>query len=178
MKRKIIITTVLCLIALSCASAGRFSINAQFSPYSLQSVALESGIHYSSYGFGFKAGARYSIRDTLDVGLDISLDSYKYKALDSNYLVIGFMAKTGYVFDFTEKVFGKAEIGLGLDIRKIGGRSQAAFGFGVYMGGGYRFTDRISATAGVDIGYGFQSGKSMNSVDFAARFRLGAVYAL
>lgn len=178
MKRKIIITTVLCLIALSCAFAGKFSITAQFSPYSLQSVAMESGIHYSSYGFGFKAGARYSIRDTLDVGLDISLDSYKYKALDSNYLVIGFMAKTGYAFDFTEKVFGKAEIGLGLDIRKIGGRSQAAFGFGVYMGGGYRFTDRISATAGVDIGYGFQSGKSMNSVDFAARFRLGAVYAL
>ncbi len=178
MKRKIIITTVLCLIALSCAFAGKFSITAQFSPYSLQSVAMESGIHYSSYGFGFKAGARYKILDRLDVGLDVSLDSYKYKALDSNYLVIGFMAKTGYAFDFTEKVFGKAEIGLGLDIRKIGDRSQAAFGFGVYMGGGYRFTDRISATAGVDIGYGFQSGKSMNSVDFAAGFRLGAIIGL
>lgn len=178
MKRKIIITTVLCLIALSCAFAGKFSITAQFSPYSLQSVAMESGIHYSSYGFGFKAGARYNIRDRLDVGLDINFDSYKYKVLDNSYLVIGFMAKTGYAFDFTEKVFGKAEIGLGLGIRKIGDRSQAAFGFGVYMGGGYRFTDRISATAGVDIGYGFQSGKSMNSVDFAARFRLGAVYAL
>ena len=178
MKRKIIITTVLCLIALSCAFAGKFSITAQFSPYSLQSVAMESGIHYSSYGFGFKAGARYKILDRLDVGLDVSLDSYKYKALDSNYLVIGFMAKTGYAFDFTEKVFGKAEIGLGLDIRKIGGRSQASFGFGVYMGGGYRFTDRISATAGVDIGYGFQSGKSMNSVDFAAGFRLGAIIGL
>ena len=178
MKRKIIITTVLCLIALSCAFAGKFSITAQFSPYSLQSVAMESGIHYSSYGFGFKAGARYKILDRLDVGLDVSLDSYKYKALDSNYLVIGFMAKTGYAFDFTEKVFGKAEIGLGLDIRKIGGRSQASFGFGVYMGGGYRFTDRISATAGVDIGYGFQSGKSMNSVDFATGFRLGAIIGL
>lgn len=178
MKRKIIITTVLCLIALSCVFAGKFSITAQFSPYSLQSVAMESGIHYSSYGFGFKAGARYKILDRLDVGLDVSLDSYKYKALDSNYLVIGFKAVAGYGFDFTEKVFCKAEIGLGLDIRKIGGRSQAAFGFGVYMGGGYRFTDRISATAGVDIGYGFQSGKSMNSVDFAAGFRLGAVYAL
>ena len=178
MKRKIIITLVLCILALSCASAGRFSIKAQFSPYSLQSVALESGIHYSSYGFGFKAGARYSIRDTLDVGLDISLDSYRYKVLDSNYLVIGFKAVAGYGFDFTEKIFGQAEIGMGLDIRKVGGRSQAAFGFGIYMGGGYRFTDRISATAGVDIGYGFQSGKSINSVDFAAGFRLGAVYAL
>ena len=178
MKRKIIITMVLCILALSCASAGRFSIKAQFSPYSLQSVAMESGIHYSSYGFGFKTGARYKILDRLDVGLDVSLDSYKYKALDSNYLVIGFMAKTGYAFDFTEKVFGKAEIGLGLDIRKIGDRSQATFGFGVYMGGGYRFTDRISATAGLDLAYGFQNGKSANSMDFATKLQLGAVIGL
>jgi hypothetical protein len=178
MKRKIIITTVLCLIALSCAFAGKFSITAQFSPYSLQSVAMESGIHYSSYGFGFKAGARYKILDRLDVGLDVSLDSYKYKALDSNYLVIGFMAKTGYVFDFTDKVFGRAEAGLGLDIRKIGDRKQAAFGFGVYLGGGYRFTDRISATAGVDLAYGFQNGKNANSTDFAAKMQLGAIVGL
>lgn len=174
MKRKIIITTVLCLIALSCASAGKFSITAQFSPYSLQSVALESGIHYSSYGFGFKAGARYNIRDRLDVGLDINFDSYKYKVLDNSYLVIGFMAKTGYAFDFTEKVFGKAEIGLGLDIRKIGDRSQAAFGLELYFGGGYRFTENLSATAGLDLEHGFQG----SAADFAARFRLGAVYAL
>jgi len=174
MKRKLLLSALFCLLALSCAFAGRFSITAQFSPYSLQSVALESGIHYSSYGFGFKAGARYSIRDTLDVGLDISLDSYKYKALDSNYLVIGFMAKTGYVFDFTEKVFVKAEIGLGLDIRKIGDRSQAAFGLELYFGGGYRFTENLSATAGLDLEHGFQG----SAADFAARFRLGAVYAL
>lgn len=178
MKRKIIITTVLCLIALSCAFAGKFSITAQFSPYSLQSVAMESGIHYSSYGFGFKAGARYNIRDRLDFGLDINFDSYKYKVLDNSYLVIGFMAKTGYAFDFTEKVFGKAEIGLGLDIRKIGDRSQATFGFGVYMGGGYRFTDRISATAGVELAYGFQNGKNTNSTDFATKLQLGAVIGL
>ena len=174
MKRKIIITTVLCLIALSCAFAGKFSIIAQFSPYSLQSVALESGIHYSSYGFGFKAGARYNIRDRLDVGLDISLDSYRYKVLDSNYLVIGFKAVAGYGFDFTEKIFGKAEIGLGLDIRKIGDRSQAAFGLELYFGGGYRFTENLSATAGLDLEHGFQG----SAADFAARFRLGAVYAL
>lgn len=174
MKRKIIIALVLCILALSCASAGRFSIKAQFSPYSLQSVALESGIHYSSYGFGFKAGARYSIRDTLDVGLDISLDSYRYKVLDSNYLVIGFKAVAGYGFDFTEKIFGQAEIGMGLDIRKVGGRSQAAFGLELYFGGGYRFTENLSATAGLDLEHGFQG----SAADFAARFRLGAVYAL
>ena len=178
MKRKIIMTMVLCFLVLSCTFAGRFSITAQLSPYSLQSVAMESGIHYSSYGFGFKAGARYNIWDRLDVGLDINLDSYRYKVLDSSYLVIGFMAKAGYAFDFTEKIFGQAEAGLGLDIRKIGDRSQAAFGFDVYMGGGYRFTDRISATAGVDIAYGFQNGKNANSTDFAAKLQIGTVIVL
>ena len=178
MKRKIFVITVLCVLALSCAFAGRFSITAQLSPYSLQSVAMESGIHYSSYGFGFKAGARYNIWDRLDVGLDISLDSYRYKVLDSSYLAIGFMAKAGYGFDFTEKVFGQAELGLGLDIRKIGDRSQAAFGFGVYLGGGYRLTDRVIAIAGVDLAYGFQSGKNANSFDFAAKLQLGAIIGL
>ena len=178
MKRKIFVITVLCVIALSCAAAGKFSITGQFSPYSLQSVAMESGIHYSSYGFGFKAGARYNVWDRLDVGLDISLDSYRYKVLDSSYLVIGFMAKAGYGFDFTNQIFGQAEAGLGLDIRKIGDRSQAAFGFDVYMGGGYRFTDRFSATAGVDMAYGFQNGKNANSADFAAKLLLGAVIGL
>ena len=178
MKRKIIITLVLCLIALSCASAGRFSIKAQFSPYSLQSIAIESGNYYSSYGFDFKAGARYNIWDRLDVGLDISLNNYRYKDFDTSYLVIGFKAKVGYGFDFTEKIFGQAEMGLGLDIRKVEDRSQATFGFGIYMGGGYRFTDRISATAGVDIEYGFQNGKSANSTDFAANLQLGAIIGL
>ena len=178
MKRKALLAALFCLIVISCAYAGKITIVGQVSPYSLQSVAMESGIHYSSYGFGFKAGARYKILDRLDVGLDVSLDSYKYKALDSNYLVIGFMAKTGYVFDFTDKVFGRAEIGLGLDIRKIGDRKQAAFGFGVYLGGGYRFTDRISATAGVDLAYGFQNGKNANSTDFATKLQLGAVIGL
>ena len=174
MKRKIFIITVICVLTLSCAFAGRFSITAQLSPYSLQSVAMESGIHYSSYGFGFKAGARYNIWDRLDVGLDISLDSYRYKVLDSSYLVIGFTAKAGYAFDFTEKTFGQAEAGLGLDIRKIGDRTQAAFGLELYFGGGYRFTENLSATAGLDLEHGFQG----SAADFAARFRLGAVYAL
>ena len=178
MKRKIIMTMLLCLIALSCAFAGKFSITAQFSPYSLQSIAIESGNYYSSYGFGFKAGARYNIWDRLDVGLDIGLNNYRYKDFDTSYLVIGFMAKAGYGFDFTEKIFGQAEIGLGLDIRNVGDRSQATFGFGIYMGGGYRFTERISATAGLDLAYGFQNGKSANSTDFAAKLQLGAIIGL
>ena len=84
------------------------------------------------------------------------------------------MAKAGYSFDFSEKVFGETELGLGLDIRKVGDRSQSTLGLEMYFGGGYRFTDRISATAGLDLEHGFQG----SSADFAVRFRLGAVFSL
>ena len=85
---------------------------------------------------------------------------------------------TRYLFDFSDKVFGEIGAGLGLDIRKIGDKSQATFGMEAYFGGGYRFTDRISATAGLDLEHGFQKGKEEGSADFAARLRLGAVFTL
>ena len=174
MKRKAFLAAVFCLIILSCVSAGKFSIVGQVSPYSLQTVTLQSGRHSSSYGFGFTAGGRYNIIDNLTAGIDFNLDVFKYREIENKYLVIGFMAKAGYSFDFSDKVFGEIGAGLGLDIRKIGDRSQAAFGLEMYFGGGYRFTDRISATAGLNLEHGFQG----NSTDFAARFRLGAVFAL
>ena len=174
MKRKAFLAAVFCLIILSCASAGKFSIVGQVSPYSLQTVTLQSGRHSSSYGFGFTAGGRYNIIDNLTAGIDFNLDVFNYREIENKYLVIGFMAKAGYSFDFSDKVFGEIGAGLGLDIRKIGDRSQATFGMEAYFGGGYRFTDRISATAGLDLEHGFQGA----SVDFAARFRLGAVFAL
>ena len=174
MKRKALLAAVFCLIILSCVSAGKFSIVGQVSPYSLQTVTLQSGRHSSSYGFGFTAGGRYYIVDNLSAGLDVNLDVFNYREIENKYLVIGFMAKAGYSFDFSEKVYGEAEIGLGLDIRKIGDRSQAAFGMEAYFGGGYRFTEKISATAGLDLEHGFQG----SSADFAARFRLGAGFAL
>lgn len=165
---------VFCLLALTCAFAGNFSIKAQISPYSLQIITLQAGRYSSTYGFGFKAGARYNITDGLNAGLDVNIDVFNYKEIENKYLVIGFMAKAGYSFDFSEKVFGETEIGLGLDIRKVGDRSHATFGLDMYFGGGYRFTDRISATAGLDLAHGFQS----KSTDFAAKVLLGTIITL
>ena len=178
MKRKALLAAVFCLIILSCVSAGRFSIVGQVSPYSLQTITLQTGRHNSSYGFGFTAGGRYNINDNLTAGLDFNLDVFNYKEIENKYLVVGFMAKAGYLCDFSDKVFGEIGAGLGLDIRKVGDRSQSTFGLEMYFGGGYRFTDRISATAGLDLEHGFQKGKEEGSADFAARLRLGAVFTL
>lgn len=174
MKRKALLAVVFCVLVLSCAFAGKFSIVGQVSPYSLQTVTLQSGRHSSSYGFGFTAGGRYNVVDNLTAGIDINLDVFNYRELENKYLVIGFMAKAGYSFDFSDKVFGEIGAGLGLDIRKVGERSQATFGLECYFGGGYRFTDRISATAGLDLEHGFQGA----SVDFAAKLQLGAILGL
>ena len=174
MKRKALLAVVSCILVLSCAFAGKFSIVGLVSPYSLQTITLQTGRHSSSYGFGFTAGGRYNIVDNLTAGIDFNLDVFNYKEIENKYLVIGFMAKAGYSFDFSEKVFGETELGLGLDIRKVGDRSQSTLGLEMYFGGGYRFTDRISATAGLDLEHGFQG----SSADFAVRFRLGAVFSL
>ena len=105
MKRKAFLAAVFCLIILSCVSAGKFSIVGQVSPYSLQTVTLQSGRHSSSYGFGFTAGGRYNIIDNLTAGIDFNLDVFNYREIENKYLVIGFMAKAGYSFDFSDKVF-------------------------------------------------------------------------
>ena len=177
MKRKTLLATVFCLIILSCVSAGRFSLVGQVSPYSLQVVSLQTGRHVSSYGFGFTVGGRYNVIGNLTAGIDINLDVFSYREIVNKYLIVGFMAKAGYLLDFTEKVFGETEIGLGLDIRKIGDRSQAAFGLEMYFGGGYRFTEKISATAGLCLEYGFQKESDSKSHDYVTGLHLGAVIA-
>ena len=176
--RKVVFVMVLCFLAMSCAYAGKIDIVAQLSPYSHQSVSMTSGIHHSSYGFNVKGGARYNILDKLTAGLDFDFDLYRYKELAESYLVFGFMAKAGYSFDFTDAVFGETEIGLGLDLRKVGSRTKPSFGVEYYFGGGYRFTDMVSATAGLDLHWGFQEGGGSSSVDIATRIMLGARISL
>ena len=178
MIKKTIMVLALCIIMLSCAFAGKFSITGQVSPYSLQTITMESGRHVSTYGFGANVGAGFNICDNLSVGLDFNFDMFKYAEIDDSYLVFGFMAKAGYMFDFSQKVFGQAQIGLGLDIRKIGPNSQAAFGAEFYFGGGYRFSEKFNITAGLDLEHGFLNGSTSSSTDFAAKIALGTVITL
>ena len=83
MKRKAFLAAVFCLIILSCVSAGKFSIVGQVSPYSLQTVTLQSGRHSSSYGFGFTAGGRYIIIYNLTAGIDFNLDVFNYREIEN-----------------------------------------------------------------------------------------------
>ena len=97
MTKKTIVVLALCIIMLSCAFAGKFSITGQVSPYSFQTVIMQSGNHDSTYGFGIKVGAGYRIRDNLDVGLDFNFDMFKYGEIDYSYLIFGFKAKDNVI---------------------------------------------------------------------------------
>ena len=73
MKKKVIFTMLLCILALSCAYAGKTSFVAQISPYSLQTVALSGNTQVSNYGYGFKGGLRYDVRSDINLGFDVEL---------------------------------------------------------------------------------------------------------
>ena len=176
--RRIIIALFICLLVLSCVYAGQTSLRGQVSPYSLQGVFIEGEKFYSSYGFAFKGGMRHNILNGLTVGADFNLEIYRYKVLENSYVILGFMPKAGYCLDFSELFFAEAEIGLGLEARKVANKVQAAFGMKLYIGAGYRFNEIISATLGVDLGLGFQKGKNSKSTDFSVQTQLGVIYVM
>ncbi len=176
--RRIIVVVVMCLLALFYAFAGKTSLRGQISPYSLQGVFIEGDKFFSSYGFSFKGGMRHNIWNNLTVGADLNLEIYRYKVLDSSYVILGFMPKVGYSLDFSETFFAEAEIGLGMETRKVANRAQVAFGMVLYLGAGYRLNEAISATFGVDLGLGFQKGRKSKATDFSLQTQMGVIYMI
>lgn len=61
MSKKIVFVLLLCIVALSCAYAGKAVIVAQASPFSFQSVAASGGTYKSTYGFGASGGIRVDV---------------------------------------------------------------------------------------------------------------------
>ena len=125
--KKLVIFTLVCVLALSCAFAGKASLKFQATPYSLQNVASSSGRFTSTYGFGAKGGFRYSLLDELSVGLDVDFLTYKYKELKTEYSVLGCRAVAGYICNFTSQFCAEAELGLGVDSRQISTTKVLAF---------------------------------------------------
>lgn len=171
--KKAIIFVLICIVALCCVYAEKVNIVVQVTPYSLQNVAATSGRYTSTYGFGAKAGFRYTVWNNLTAGFDADLTSYRYKELESAYDVIGLRAVAGYVYDFTKKFYAEVELGLGADYRKIASAAMMYFGIDGYLGCGFKFKEEFAINGGVDVGLSFQSGKKSNSSDFSFKARLG-----
>ncbi|MBP5163100.1 MAG: hypothetical protein ILP16_09025 [Spirochaetales bacterium] len=178
MKKIFLLDLMLCIMASCFVYAGKVNIAGQVSPFSVQVVSASSGTFVSTYGFGAGGGFRVNVWDNLSVGMDLNLGIYKYDELDSDYMVIGVKALAGYSYDFTEKLFAEADLGVGLDNRRIGSHKQNSFAADLYLGCGYRLSDEFAVTGGVDLGLGLQKGKYSRSTDFEAEARLGLLMAL
>ena len=178
MKKRTILILLLCVMAMGLAFAGKVNISAQASPFSVQFVSASNGTFVSTYGFGAGGGIRVNVWDNLSVGMDLNLGIYKYDELDSDYLVIGVKAVAGYSYDFTDKLFAEADLGVGLDNRRIGSLKQNSFAADLYLGCGYWLSDEMAVTGGVDLGLGLQKGKYSRSTDFEAETRMGLLMAL
>ena len=178
MTKKAFLIVCLCIVALCSVYANKLSILAQVTPYSFQNVSATGGKYRSTNGFGMRGGVRYNVWNNLNVGIDAEYSAYKYKELSGDYNVIGLRAVAGYVFDFTEKFYAEAEVGVGMDLRQVDTAKMVNFGLDGYLGCGFRLSDELALNGGAGLGLGFQSGKKSKSTDLAFKTRLGLQFML
>lgn len=178
MKRTLIVL-VFSLLVLACTFAEvDIDIVAKVSPYSLQTVRTAGGTYVSDYGYGIAGGFRADVWNNVTAGLDLNIGFFKFDELDKDYIVVSFRGTAGYRYDFTEKLYANADLGLGLDLRKVGSVKNTSFGLNLYMGCGYRLSDEFALTGGLDLALCFQTSKKSSSTDFALRTQLGLAMAL
>jgi len=178
MTKKAFLVLCLCILTLSCVFAGKFSLVGQVSPFALQSVNHTSGKYNSTYGLGFNGGVRYEVYKGITAGVDLGIDLYKYDELETDYTVMRLRAVGGYTYNFNEKFFASAELGVGMDGRRIGEVGHNYFAFGADLRAGYVAKDDLKVTAGVGMDLALQKGASTKSTDLVFRTSLGVIAAL
>ena len=178
MKKKVIFTALLCILALSCAFAGKTSFVAQISPYSLQTVPLADKTYVSSYGYGAKGGIRFDVGRNISLGADIEFGVYKFNEFDFDYNVFTGRLLFGYTYNINEKLFAQAEFGLGTEKKQTTEGSINSVGIDMYAGCGYVVSEQLTATLGIDIGAGFQKGNDSIATNFIFKTQLGVIVAL
>ena len=167
--KKPVIMMILLVLALSCVFAGNSSVTVKASPYSYQYVKKDAG-YSSTYGFGFEAGYGYDFCKGLSVGADIKFSDYRFDELSDGYHVISLMPYLGWTGNVGDKVSVTANLGTGMQERIIGDRHALFFAMNLYLGAGYKVTDKVALTAGADLGLAFQE----NSKDLSVDAMLGA----
>ena len=168
--KKSFFIAVLLILTLSCVFADGMSFTVQASPYSFQHVKYEEGFN-STYGFGAKLGINYNFWKSLTVGFDLKYSNYKYKELDSSYQIISAaLANIGVNVPLGQRWYMNAVYGAGIQERIIGNVKAVVFGMNLYLGAGYKVSDKVALTIGGDFGLTFQR----DSKDYCAEALLGA----
>ena len=173
MVKKSFLVLCLCIVALSCAFAGKSTVVVQGSPYAYQKASAAGGDFESIYGFDFKAGYRYDVKGGLIVGADVKYSNFRYADVDSRYQIVSFMAKAGGS-QTVRKLTLTIELGCGAQLRILGDKKIATLGLNLYSGAGYAVSDTVSVEYGMDMGIAFQK----NSTDLSIDLLVGAAIRL
>lgn len=173
MLKKSFFITVLLVLVLACTFAEGSTITVKASPYSYQYVSRTPGFS-SKYGFGVEAGYRYTVWKNLSVGAELKYSNYSYSKLTTAYHVISLLPNVGWTQNFGDKWSATGNLGAGIQARFVEGKKGVFFAMNLYLGAGYKVTEKIAITAGADLGLAFQKGSNDLTVDAM----LGASIAL
>ena len=175
MTKKSILLAIVLIVVLSCVYAGSFSVDVQGSPFSFQYVKRGDTGYTSKYGFGFEAGINYDIGNGLSVGTIYKYCNFSYDELSDHYQVIcTFMPSLSWTRNFNGRWSALTELAIGVEARIIGDVKDAFFGLNQYVGVGYDLSEKVTLTAGLEVGLCIQNG----SWDLSSDIMLGARFGL
>lgn len=175
MNKKLIVVLTVMLLALTCTFASH-SISFQASPYAVQKISIRTSQEYvSEYGWGFKAGYRYSYAENAFVGTDFIFSDFTYNKEESRYIVLSTLANYGFVIPMNN-FYMDLDMGAGVDLRIYDSVAKFYPAFGLSLGLGYKVSDRVELTAGTDLHVAWQTHNTeeFSSVDTGLLCRFGA----
>ncbi len=166
MTKKIIIIMLISVVAVSFLFAEKKEnfVTVTGSPYGKQFITTSiSGNYGSDYGFGFKAGYRYSLNMFL-LGADISYQNYIYNFNNNRASLnnLQILAKIGGKIDLSDRISLNGDVGIGVDV----GLSRVTTNFTNLLIGAsgsvsFYFCEDVAVLSGLDFSIEWaNSGKS------------------
>jgi len=171
--KKSILVFVFLVLVLSFSYSGNIGLSVKASPYSYQYVKRD-GSYSSTYGFAAELGYRHYVWKGHSVGVDLKYERFNYKELsDKYYHVVSASIKAGWTQMFGEKFCLDGELGFGIQGRKVDTAKDLFLALSLYLGGGYKVSEKIKLTVGVSFEPTFQ----LDNNDYAICALLGSYIA-
>ena len=153
MAKRIVSILVVCVLALSCVfaeSANGGIIDVSVSPSAFQWIKVEEDVYRSTSGIAASVGYMKNVWKGLAVGAGIEWSNYQQEKLVpyGSFNNVALLARCGYAFKLSEKVFLDAGIGLGYEIVMAGKNISHSFCSEIDLNMGMVIDDVFSFSAG------------------------------
>lgn len=169
MSKKSVLIFCVCVLALSGVFAGtaeRNSVDLGFAPSPRQMIKVGGDVYTSDSGLAASAGYSRTVRGGLYVGCGLEWSNYKqYKLEDyGSFNNVAALARCGYRFGLSEKVFADGGLGLGYELSIVGKNTSGSFVIELDGHAGVIVDDVFSLIAGAKARAAIQSRTGAYSV--------------